>query len=57
LKHEAFDKWLGDISIKPEMGSLYMPVTDDIFKTNEGDREAEIKKIQAVLDKNRMQID
>ena len=39
------------------MASLYMAVIDDVFKTNEGDREAEIKKIQADLDKNRTQLD
>ncbi len=34
-----------------------MAVMDDIFKTNEGDREAEVKKIQDAIDKNRLQLD
>ena len=36
---------------------MYIPVMDDIFKTNEGDREAEVKKIQNAIDKNRLQLD
>ncbi len=44
--------WLGDISIKPEMASLYLAVMEDVFKTNQGDRNAEIKKLQGEIDKN-----
>ena len=57
IPHEAFEKWLGEISLKPEIASLYMAVMDDVFKTNEGDREAEVKKIQDAIDKNRLQLD
>ena len=29
------------------MGSLYLAIIEDVFKTNEGDRDAEIKKLEA----------
>jgi site-specific DNA recombinase len=51
--HHSFESWLKDISVKPEIASLYMAIMEDIFKTNEGDREREIKKLQALLEKNK----
>lgn len=51
--HSSFELWLKDISVKPEIAALYMAIMEDIFKTNEGDREHEIKKLQALLDKNK----
>jgi site-specific DNA recombinase len=45
IAHTSFNNWLTSISIKPEIASLYIAVMEDVFKTNEGDREAEIKKI------------
>lgn len=50
--HNAFELWLNDISIKPEIASLYMAIMDDVFKTNEGDRQQEIKKLQKQIDEN-----
>jgi site-specific DNA recombinase len=47
IAHDSFERWLGDISIKPEVAQLYLSVMDDIFKANEGDRETEIKKLEA----------
>lgn len=34
-----------------------MAVMDDVFKTNEGDRDLEIKKLEAAMDKNRGHLD
>ena len=34
-----------------------MVAMDDVFKTNEGNREAEVKKIQDAIDKNRWRLD
>ena len=39
IAHDSFERWLGNISIKPEVAQLYLSVMDDIFKANEGDRE------------------
>lgn len=50
--HNAFEIWLNDISIKPEIASLYLAIMDDVFKTNEGDRQQEIKKLQKQIDDN-----
>ena len=45
--HEALINWVSDISIKPEIAQLYLAVMKDIFKTNEGDRNLEIKRLEA----------
>ncbi len=37
MPHNAFEIWLKDISIKPELAALYLAVMEDVFKTNEGD--------------------
>lgn len=50
--HHAFEVWLNDISIRPEIASLYLGIVEDVFKTNEGDREADIKKLKGQVDKN-----
>ena len=50
--HNAFEIWLNDISIKPEIASLYLAIIEDVFKTNEGDRQVEIKKLQKQIDDN-----
>jgi site-specific DNA recombinase len=52
VAHNAFEIWLNDISIKPEIASLYLAIMEDVFKTNEGDREADIKKLSIEVDKN-----
>lgn len=49
--HNAFDNWVSNISLKPEIGSLYISVMEDIFKTKEGDRRAEIKKLEGEIAK------
>ena len=51
--HSEFNNWLKSISIKPEIASLYIAVMEDVFKTNEGDREAEIKKLNQQIAKNK----
>ncbi|MBS1736285.1 MAG: recombinase family protein [Bacteroidetes bacterium] len=50
--HNAFEIWLNDISIKPEIASLYLAIMEDVYKTNEGDRQQEIKKLQKQIDEN-----
>ncbi len=54
--HNAFESWLGEISTEPEIATLYMAIMEEAFKTNEGDREVEKKKIEAALEKNRGQL-
>lgn len=53
LAHTEFNNWLTSISIKPEIASLYIAIMEDVFKTNEGDREAEIKKLNQQIAKNK----
>ncbi len=52
VAHNAFEIWLSDISIKSEMASLYLSVMEDVFKTNQGDKNEEIKRLQSEIDKN-----
>ena len=47
--HYQFEQWLGKISFKPEVGSLYLSIMEDVFKSNEGDRNAEIRKLDSEL--------
>ena len=51
--HELFNQWLSAISLKPTLASLYIAIMEDVFKQNEGDRDAEIKKINEQLAKNK----
>ena len=53
LIHSKFEEWLKTITLKPELAELYMAVMEDTFKTNEGDREYEIKKSEAEIVKKR----
>ena len=55
--HNAFEIWLNDVSIKPEIASLYLAIMDDVFKTNEGDREAEVKKLEKLISENQQTLD
>ncbi len=52
-RHNAFEIWLKDISIKPELAALYLAVMEDLFKTKEGDRDAEIKKLHENIETNK----
>ena len=44
--HDSFEKWLGTITMKPELAELYLAIMEDIFKMNEEDRGGEIKKLE-----------
>lgn len=44
--HDSFEQWLESISIKPEIASLYLAIMEDVFKTEEGDREKEIAVLE-----------
>ena len=57
VTHKAFEIWLNDISIKPEIASLYLAIMEDVFKTNEGDRQGELKKLQKQIDNNAEMLD
>ena len=57
IAHSEFSKWLSSISIKPEIASLYLSIMEDIFKTNEGDRDKEILRLENELAKNRAMLD
>jgi site-specific DNA recombinase len=45
IMHDSFIQWLSNISMKPGIGDLYLAVMEDIFKTNETDKEGEIIKL------------
>ncbi|MCO6498076.1 MAG: recombinase family protein [Chitinophagaceae bacterium] len=45
--HSQFEKWLSSIKMEDSFAELYLAVMEDIFKLNEGDREKEIKKLEA----------
>ena len=49
--HSTFTQWLSDISIKPQVGQLYLAVMEDIFKSNEIDRGAEITRLSLEISK------
>lgn len=51
--HSSFENWLGQISFNPKIGALYLAIMEDVFKTNEGDRDAEIKKLDGELQYNK----
>ena len=55
--HSSFDKWLREISMKPEVAKLYLAVMQDIFKSNETDRETEIIKLETEIKKNSDMLD
>ncbi len=55
--NSEFIKWLGKIAIDPDVASLYIAIMEDIFKTNEGDRNAEIGKLQKQIDENELMMD
>lgn len=50
--HEAFEKWLGEISLKPDVRRLYLSVMENVFKSNGTDREVEILKLENEIGKN-----
>ncbi len=53
--HSSFSMWLDSLSIDPAIAELYLAVMDDIFKTEEGDREKDIKRLEkAAKDKEHM---
>ncbi len=43
--HSYFNEWLHTIKMDDGMAALYLAVMEDIYKTNEGDRDKEIKKL------------
>lgn len=55
--HREFDNWISSISLKPEIGSLYISVMEDIFKAKEGDRDVEIKKLENEIAKGNELLD
>jgi site-specific DNA recombinase len=55
--HTTFTQWLTDISMKPQIGKLYLTIMQDIFKTNEKDRDSEIIRISLEIGKKEEMLD
>ncbi|MGN6617638.1 MAG: recombinase family protein, partial [Ilyomonas sp.] len=45
IVHDSFSSWLDSLSIEPAIAQLYLAVMQDIFKTEEGDRDKEVGRI------------
>lgn len=45
----VFSDYLKSLQVHPEVSNLYMAIMEDIFKTQEGDRDKEIDRFQKVL--------
>jgi DNA invertase Pin-like site-specific DNA recombinase len=55
--HSSFTDWLDSISLKPEVGQLYLSIMQDVFKSNEADRTAEVSRLEASIRKNQETLD
>ncbi len=55
--HSSFEKWLSKISMKTEIGQLYLAIVEDVFKANEYDREAEILMLGGEINKKTEMLD
>ena len=55
--HDNFEDYLGTLRIKPELTELYLAIMEDLFKTNEGDREREIVKLENEVTNNLKRLD
>jgi site-specific DNA recombinase len=49
--HNTFNEWLARISMKPEIGQLYLIAMEGTFKANEADRESEIIRLGNEINK------
>jgi site-specific DNA recombinase len=47
VAHDALLNWFSSVSIKPEIAQLYLAVMDDVFKSNEGDRDTQVKLLES----------
>ena len=50
--HTDFNNWLSELSPKKEVAELYLAIMQDIFKTEEGDREKDILKVKREIEDN-----
>ena len=50
--HTEFTGWLSTIKMNKDVAGLYLAIMEDIFKQNEGDRDKEIKKLEAKKSEN-----
>ncbi len=48
--NDAFNKWLDEIELNPNLANAYLQVIGSVFKLNEGDRTSEIKKVEKALE-------
>ena len=48
--HTSFTSWLDSLSIDPAIAELYLAVMQDIFKTEEGDRDKEVGRIDRLIE-------
>lgn len=45
IVHDSFSSWLDSLSIDPAIAQLYLAVMQDLFKTEEGDRDKEVGRL------------
>jgi hypothetical protein len=50
--HDSFSSWLKSINIDEAVAEFYLSVMQDIFKTEEGDRDKEIRRFQKQIQDN-----
>lgn len=48
--HSSFGGWLDSLSIDPAIAELYLSVMQDIFKTEEGDRDKEVGRLDRMIE-------
>ena len=53
IAHSSFESWINEIGINEDVARLYLAIMEDIFKTNEGDRYKEIKRLETLLNDKR----
>ena len=56
IAHSTFTEWLSEINLKPEIAALYMEVIRDVFKTQIGDTQKEIERLEKEKLKSEEQI-
>ena len=51
--HSHFNEWLHTIKMDDDMAALYLAVMEDVYETNEGNRDKEIKN--SIVKKQKIQ--
>ena len=50
--HSTFENWLGSISIKPEIGQLYLAIIKEVYMNNSKGAKMEIAKLELKIKEN-----